>query len=254
MNHDLSQSLCFFFLCLLLMFAFFCLIYSPIYANSWLSLVSSAALALHWAQHLITSFLLHLPFAMSLLLLIRFANATGFPLQLRENHSSFFFLFFRFFCSCVCHLFWLISCASLSFFSLCSFLILAFATPFTFFLFFIRVKENFLLFFYLLPSVEFCWRSFSTFLAQLPPLSPFPPLLFPLFLLLFFYSSNSKWIFSFCTWYCCLRRQSGRHLLLPLPLLPHVFLVAIFRPNFSTVAHAVSLSFLLALSGFAFRR
>lgn len=34
---------------------------------------------LHWAQHLITSFLLHLPFAMSLLLLIRFANATGFP-------------------------------------------------------------------------------------------------------------------------------------------------------------------------------
>lgn len=75
MNHDLSQCLCFFFLCLL----FFCLIYSPIYANSWLSLVSSASLALHWAQHLITSFLLHLPFAMSLLLLIRFANATGFP-------------------------------------------------------------------------------------------------------------------------------------------------------------------------------
>lgn len=60
--------------------SFFCLIYSPIYANSWLSLVSSASLALHWAQHLITSFLLHLPFAMSLLLLIRFANATGFPL------------------------------------------------------------------------------------------------------------------------------------------------------------------------------
>lgn len=60
--------------------SFFCLIYSPIYANSWLSLVSSASMALHWAQHLITSFLLHLPFAMSLLLLIRFANATGFPL------------------------------------------------------------------------------------------------------------------------------------------------------------------------------
>lgn len=59
---------------------FFCLIYSPIYANSWQSLVSSATLAVHWAQHLITSFLLHLPFAMSLLLLIRFANATGFPL------------------------------------------------------------------------------------------------------------------------------------------------------------------------------
>lgn len=76
MNHDLSQSLCYFFLCLL----FFCLIYSPIYANSWLSFVSSASLAVHWAQHLITSFLLHLPFAMSLLLLIRFANATGFPL------------------------------------------------------------------------------------------------------------------------------------------------------------------------------
>lgn len=80
MNHDLSQSLCFYFLCLLVMLAFFCLIYSPIYANSWQSLVSSASLAVHWAQHLITSFLLHLPFAMSLLLLIRFANATGFPL------------------------------------------------------------------------------------------------------------------------------------------------------------------------------
>lgn len=59
--------------------SFFCLIYSSIYANSWQSLVSSASLAVHWAQHLITSFLLHLPFAMSLLLLIRFANATGFP-------------------------------------------------------------------------------------------------------------------------------------------------------------------------------
>lgn len=54
------------------------------------------------------------------------------------------------------------------------------------FFYFVRVKENFLLFFYLLPSAEFCWRSLSTFLAQLPPLSPFPSLLFPLFLLLFF--------------------------------------------------------------------
>lgn len=156
--------------------------------------------------------------------------------------------FFSFCCSCVCHLFWLISCASLSFFSLSLFLS-HFGICYSVHFFSVRVKENFLLFFYLLPSVEFCWRSLSTFLAQLPPLPPLPSLLFPLFLLLFSYSGNSKWIFSFCTWYCCLRRQSGRHLLLlPLLLLPHVFLVAIFRPNFSTVAHSLFLSLCLSCS------
>lgn len=216
--------------------------------------MSSASLAVHWAQHLITSFLLHLPFAMSLLLLIRFANATGFPpcnLEKITAASSLFLLhFFSFCCSCVCHLFWLISCASLSF---------SLSVPFSFWhlllrsLFF-RVKKTFFCFsIYCLASSSAgapCLLSLPTFPLSLPSLL----CCFRCFCCCFLIRATASEFSHFAldivafadsqagTCCCCLCCCFLMFFLL-------LFFGQTFRQSLT-----LSLSFLLTLSGFAFRR